>query len=78
MKKKLLALMIVSIMSLPLTATAMATEAVAEEPNCVTAEQEILPHSEILDVWFRNYNGRLQYRIWSVTFGVWRTEWRDV
>ena len=27
-------------------------------------------------VWYyRNYNGRLQKRLWSVTYGKWLTDW---
>jgi len=26
---------------------------------------------------YRDYNGKPQYRIWSITFGVWKTDWID-
>ena len=30
-------------------------------------------------VWYtRIYNGKLQRRLWSVTYGEWLTEWEDV
>jgi hypothetical protein len=35
--------------------------------------------AEVLEVYYRVLpNGITQYRIWSVTYGVWRTEWTNL
>ncbi len=44
-----------------------------EEP-----QSTIEPRAEE-NVWYtRTYNGKLQKRLWSITYGVWLTDWIDV
>jgi len=45
-----------------------------EVGNILTEEE-----GEVLEIFYRELpNGVWQYRIWSVTYGVWRTEWTDL
>lgn len=50
----------------------------AAEPN--PAESQSTTESRTSEVvWYtRTYNGKLQKRLWSITYGVWLTDWIDV
>lgn len=73
MKKILLWLvtlsLVFSICSLP---------AIAAEPTPGETQSSVDPRAEEV-VWYtRVYNGKLQKRLWSNTYGVWLTDWIDV
>ncbi|MCL2437073.1 MAG: hypothetical protein FWD00_03430 [Clostridiales bacterium] len=40
--------------------------------------EEIMPLTEQFEWRYRVHNGRLQRRLWSLTWGVWRTDWEYV
>lgn len=75
MKKKLITALIIMLLSinvLPICAAAevVIPTAVVEDPASPASEET---------VWYtRIYNGKLQMRLWSVTYGKWLTEWEDV
>jgi len=37
--------------------------------------EEIVPFGEQTEWVYRVVDGRLQMRLWSITYGIWRTEW---
>lgn len=75
MKKRLIAFLLISMMALSFAVPAMAAEAVVTDQISAEAEQEIAPRTEMTRIYFRNYNGRPQARVWSITNGRWITDW---
>lgn len=74
MKKFFLTAMIIVLLSFNVL-PASAAEIVAVPMN---SEEIVTPASEET-VWYnRIYNGMLQRRLWSITYGEWLTEWEDV
>lgn len=80
MKKRVLAFLLVVVMVLSFSLPVMATsEAIIAEPiNITSTTQEISPHTEMTQIFTRNYNGVLQWRVWSITNARWLTEWANV
>lgn len=75
MKKKLLTSLIIVLLSLNVLPINAAAEAVT--PTAIS-EESVTPASEET-VWYnRIYNGKLQRRLWSLTYQKWLTEWEDV
>ena len=52
-------------------AEAPAVETLAQKPGDSTQAEE-------KEWYFRIYLGRLQMRLWSITYGKWLTDWIDV
>jgi len=79
MKKKLFLCLFACIMALTFAVPTMAAGADFREP--VRVEQdvepfaEITPFAEVTQIVFRTYHGVLQWRVWSVTWGRWITDW---
>ncbi|RHO56126.1 hypothetical protein DW094_05745 [Ruminococcaceae bacterium AM07-15] len=69
MKKKLAIMLIAISLFSSFYVSAAAVELASEDPaNAEERAEEVM--------WFyRNYNGRLQKRLWSVTYGKWLTDW---
>lgn len=65
----------VSVMALSLPTPAMP---VVPEPINSTEFQPIVPATELTRIYWRTYNGQLQFRVWSITFGRWNTDWITV
>lgn len=40
--------------------------------------QEVSTRSEVSKWYYRNYEGIKQKRLWSVTYGYWKTDWMSV
>ncbi len=75
MKKMFLVAMIIMLLSLNvLPVYAAANTAV---PSAIS-EDGVAPASEETVWCTRVYNGKVQMRLWSVTYGKWLTEWEDV
>ena len=50
----------------------------AAEPTSSESQATVEPRTDEV-VWYtRTYNGKLQKRLWSITYGVWLTDWIDV
>ena len=50
--------------------------AASETENLIESTgAEIVPFGEQTEWVYRVVNGRLQMRLWSITYGIWRTEW---
>ena len=79
MKKKLVVFLSVGLMVLSFAIPAMASEIAVKEPvqTYEATEHEIAPRSEMTRVYWRTYNGVLQFRIWGMTSGRWLTDWTD-
>ena len=80
MRKKLITFLCASIMSLSFVIPALAMETVttvAVEPVNASAVQEISPFHEFTQFYWRWHNGQLQFRVWSITNGIWLTPWTD-
>lgn len=78
MKKRLVVCLFVIVMAFSFVIPAMANETTVKEPVYGTNEQEISPRTEQTQIYWRNYQGRLQFRVWGLTSGRWLTEWTDL
>jgi len=61
-------------MALSFAVPAMAAEAVSKY---TVVEEEAAPRTEMTQIFWRNYQGVLQFRVWSITNGRWLTEWTN-
>jgi len=87
MKKRLLAVLLAGLMLLSLPAPAMAyfPDVGPILPTVVTAYERgvqegyvgIEPTSEQTRIYWRTWDGRLQWRVWGITSGRWLTWWAD-
>lgn len=75
MKKVMLTLSIVFMLTINISPVHAFAERIT--PLAVV-EDPVSPASEETIWCTRIYNGMLQRRLWSVTYGVWLTEWEDV
>lgn len=57
--------------------SAQAAPSVCPQDIDMDAASLVEPKSEELKYYYRIYNGKWQYRIWSVTYGRWVTDWID-
>jgi hypothetical protein len=78
MKKRFLVFLIIGVIALSFATPAMATVAVITEPVNIVVEEENSINTEMTQFYWRTYNGRLQYRVWSITYGRWITDWTYV
>jgi hypothetical protein len=79
MKKRIVLLLLVSVLALSFSVSVMATPIYWTQPVQETAtEHEISPFTEMTRMAWRTYNGQLQWRLWSITNGRWLTDWTNV
>lgn len=72
----LLALLMLASISVTAFAEVPAQSNSSSEGEAVINEE---PTRQEETVWyFRIYQGRMQMRLWSLTYGVWLTDWIDV
>jgi len=76
MKKKFLICLLVSVMALSFAVPTMAVAA-PEPINAVVEYEGIAPLNEMTRIYWRTYNGILQFRVWSITNGRWLTNWTN-
>jgi len=62
-------------MSLSLVVPAMAKEVDLAKHVYETTEQDVMPLTEMTEIFWRTYHGQLQFRVWSLTNGRWITDW---
>lgn len=72
LKRLLVSVMLVFVMCVSLLGTVASA---AEYSPSVAAEEEVAPRAEETVWYFRNYNGQLQKRLWSITEEKWLTDW---
>ena len=65
-------LILITVLSFPVT---LANAANIENESDDKSASEIVTRAEQIEYYFRYYNGKRQYRIWSITFGKWKTDW---
>jgi len=85
MKKRLLMFLFAGLMLLSLAAPAMATDVISvplpgdsERGLIQQSGMEMEPRNEQTQIYFRTFNGVLQFRVWGVTSARWLTEWANV
>ena len=77
--KKIKSLLICFLLMLTAFSSALAVPAFAESAvsQAAAPATEISPRADETKTYYRTYNGRRQYRIWSVTRACWLTDWID-
>lgn len=76
MKKIFVIFLLICIMAFSFAIPVMASDAVAKPPISAIVEQvEISPFTEFTQIFWRNHQGQLQMRVWSLTYGRWLTDW---
>lgn len=79
MKKRLIVGLLASMMASFSAVPAMAAEVAEAKPVYVVMGEEISPFNEQTRIYFRiTPAGRLQARVWSITWGRWLTDWEYV
>jgi uncharacterized membrane protein YccF (DUF307 family) len=68
-----LVLIVLMLFSLPFTVSAAKLDGAAMT-TIVEKDNEIM-EQEVTEWFFRVHNNRLQKRLWSITFGYWKTGW---
>ena len=84
MKKRLLMFLLACLILLSLVVPAMAVDALSVFPT-VMSEHELMqqasiemePRNEYTRIYWRTFNGVLQFRVWGITSGRWLTEWTN-
>lgn len=74
LKRLLVSVMLVFVMCVSLLGTVASAAEYTPVPQTVS-DGEITPMAEETVWYFRNYNGQLQKRLWSITEGKWLTDW---
>ena len=74
LKRLLVSVMLVFVMCVSLLGTVASATEYTPVPQTVS-DGEITPMAEETVWYFRNYNGQLQKRLWSITEGKWLTDW---
>lgn len=70
--------MLICLITLSLVLSFFSIPALAAEPAPAESQSTVDPRTST-NVWYtRVYNGKLQKRLWSNTYGVWLTDWIDV
>lgn len=75
MKKTLLAVVVALLLCLQAVPASAASEVAIPQ---TISEDVVAPASEETVWCTRVYNGMLQRRLWSITYGEWLTDWIDV
>jgi len=78
LKKRIVTLLLICVMALSFAIPVTANEILPVESVNVVGEQEITPHTEMTRMYWRNHQGQLQWRLWSITNGRWLSEWTTV
>lgn len=60
-----------------ITPVGIASVTLSDLPIAAQSEDTVLPRAEETIWYTRTYNGKAQKRLWSVTRGVWLTDWID-
>ena len=78
MKKKFVACIGALLLCFSLSSPAFADDTTIEVPPVAEAASEIQPRAEETEWVVRIYNGRVEKRLWSITYGKWLTDWIDL
>lgn len=78
-KKRLFSLFTCFVLAfLPVFFSLTPVQAHAESILPASVEEEVTPRSDEIEIYYRTYEGRRQYRIWSLTRNCWLTDWTDI
>lgn len=78
MRVKRLACVFFALVSMVMSFVASAAPAVDLSSNALMDDTSVAsPKAEETEWYYRIYNGHLQKRLWSLTRGIWLTEWED-
>jgi hypothetical protein len=77
MKKRLMVFLLISVMTFSFAVPAMANVSVVNDPVCVGGGENTIDN-ELTQIYWRTFNGVLQFRVWSITHGKWLTEWTNI
>lgn len=69
---------VICLVTLSLVLSFISLPTFAAEPSIDEAQSTIDPRVDTTTWYTRVYNGKLQKRLWSNTYGVWLTDWIDV
>ena len=78
LKRLLVSVMLVLVMCVSLIGTVASAAEYTPAPMAASSDGEITPMAEETMWYFRNYNGQLQKRLWSITEEKWLTDWINV
>lgn len=78
MKKRFIASIGALLLCFSLSSPAFADDTTIEERPVAETASEIQPCAEETEWVVRIYNGRVEKRLWSCTYGKWLTDWIDV
>lgn len=73
--KRLIALVCAFILCFSFSTTAFADSITTEPLTEVLDGSSVEPRAEELEWVYRIHDGNLEKRLWSNTYGVWRTDW---
>lgn len=73
MKKKLAV-----ILAMIMLTCSLALPVAAEGGSATDPDAGISPLAEEFKVVYRYHDGKYQYRVWSLTYGYWVTDWIDM
>lgn len=59
------------------TPVGFASVALPDQPVAAQSEDTASPRAEETIWYTRMYNGKMQKRLWSITRGIWLTDWID-
>lgn len=69
---------VICLVTLSLVLSFFSLPTFAAESSIDEAQSTIDPRVDTTTWYTRVYNGKLQKRLWSNTYGVWLTDWIDV
>ena len=73
--KAIKSILIVLLVCLTLGNSVFASACVDIPTPTALADENVSPCAEETEWYYRNNNGVLEKRLWSITYGVWLTEW---
>ena len=77
MKKRLLSCMLAFLVAFLVTMPVLAVDPPATELAQAIAGEVHIAGGEQTQIYFRTVDGVLQFRVWSITYGYWKTDWMD-
>ena len=75
MKKRFLACLLAFVVTFLLSVPALAAVPSVEQEEDGGAVSVVTEEIEETQIFWRTMNGQLQYRVWSLTYGYWKTDW---
>ena len=78
MKKRLVTGLLACALALSFAMPVMGNDLpIVEEVN-IESEEISEPRNELTRIYLRTYQGVLQMRVWSITRGIWITDWMPI